>query len=260
MVWRSFELDPTAPVRSDLTMSEVLQRKYRMTEEQAEEANARMTALAAGVGLEYHLDRVQRSNTLDAHRLVHLAATHDLADATEERLMSAYFTEGANIGDRSTLVGLAAEVGLDTDEVERMLAGDDFTAEVRSDEARAAALGAGGVPFFVIDDRYGVSGAQPADALLDVLEQAWAAEREAARSDDRSAAEHPVGLRGRKGQHQAAVGHHGPAELLPVGVLAAGQPVHVDQLVDHRIVDLAGHRGQRGGAVEHHIGEEVARG
>jgi len=180
VVWRSFELDPTAPVRSELTMSEVLQRKYRMTEDQAEEANARMTVLAAGVGLEYHLDRVQRSNTLDAHRLVHLAATHDLADATEERLMSAYFTEGANIGDRSTLVGLAAEVGLDTDEVERMLAGDDFTAEVRSDEARAAALGAGGVPFFVIDDRYGVSGAQPADALLDVLEQAWAAEREGA--------------------------------------------------------------------------------
>ena len=94
--------------------------------------------------------------------------------------MSAYFTEGAAIGDRSTLEGLAVEVGLDADEVERMLAGDDFTADVRSDEARAAALGAGGVPFFVIDERYGVSGAQPVDALLDVLEQAWAAEREGA--------------------------------------------------------------------------------
>jgi predicted DsbA family dithiol-disulfide isomerase len=180
VVWRSFELDPTAPTRSDQTMSEVLQRKYGMTEDQAEEANAKMTALAAGVGLEYHLDRVQRSNTLDAHRLLHLAAAHGLADATEERLLSAYFTEGAAIGDRATLARLAVEVGLDGEEVERMLDGDEFTAEVRSDEARAAALGAGGVPFFVIDERYGVSGAQPADALLDVLEQAWAAEHEGA--------------------------------------------------------------------------------
>jgi predicted DsbA family dithiol-disulfide isomerase len=178
VVWRSFELDPGAPVQSELTMSEVLQRKYGMTEDQAEEANAKMTALAAGVGLEYHLDRVQRSNTLDAHRLIHLAATHGLADATKERLLSAYFTEGEAIGDRSTLVRLGTEVGLDAEEVERTLASDDFTAEVRSDEARATALGAGGVPFFVIDERYGVSGAQPADALLDVLDQAWAAERE----------------------------------------------------------------------------------
>jgi predicted DsbA family dithiol-disulfide isomerase len=133
VVWRSFELDPTAPTRSDQSMSEVLQRKYGMTEDQAEEANAKMTALAAGVGLEYHLDRVQRSNTLDAHRLLHLAATHGLADATEERLLSAYFTEGAAIGDRPTLVRLAVEVGLDGEEVERMLDGDEFTAEVRSD-------------------------------------------------------------------------------------------------------------------------------
>jgi predicted DsbA family dithiol-disulfide isomerase len=179
-VWRSFELDPAAPVRSDLSMAEVLQRKYGMTEDQAAEANTKMTALAAGVGLEYHLDRVQRSNTLDAHRLIHLAATHGLADATKERLLSAYFTEGEAIGDRPTLVGLAVEVGLDANEVERMLASDDFTAEVRNDEARATALGAGGVPFFVFDERYGVAGAQPADVLLDVLEQAWAAEPEAA--------------------------------------------------------------------------------
>jgi predicted DsbA family dithiol-disulfide isomerase len=175
VVWRSFELDPAAPVRSDLSMAEVLQRKYGMTEDQAAEANTKMTALAAGVGLEYHLDRVQRSNTLDAHRLIHLAATHGLADAAEERLFSAYFTEGAAIGDRSTLVGLGVEVGLDAEEVERMLDGDDFIADVRSDEARATALGAGGVPFFAIDERYGVAGAQPADALLDVLDQAWAA-------------------------------------------------------------------------------------
>jgi predicted DsbA family dithiol-disulfide isomerase len=171
--WRSYELDPRSSARVGLTMSEILQRKYGMTAEQAQQANERMTAVAAGVGLVYRLDAVQAGNTFDAHRLVHLATRRGLGDAMEERLFAAYFTEGRSISDRASLVGLAAEVGLDPDEVGPALGGDDSATAVREDEARASSLGITGVPFFVIDEAYGVSGAQPADVLLGALERAW---------------------------------------------------------------------------------------
>ena len=172
--WRSFELDPDSPARVGLSMDVILQRKYGMTEEQAQSANRRMTDLAAGVGLEYHLDSVQAGNTFDAHRLIHLAARHGLGDAMKERLLAAYFTEGRSVGDHQGLAELAEEVGLDPVEVKETLAGDAFAADVRHDEARAQSLGVSGVPFFVIDERYGISGAQPAEVLLGALDQAWA--------------------------------------------------------------------------------------
>lgn len=173
VVWRSFELDPEAPALAGIPMSQILQRKYGMTPGQAEAANVRMTQVAAEVGLDYHLDEVQRGNSFDAHRLIHLAARHGLGDAMKERLLAAYFTEGLPVGDRPTLAKLAGEVGLDPHEAETTLNGDDFSAEVREDEARAAALGVRGVPFFVIDEAYGLSGAQPPDVLLGALERAW---------------------------------------------------------------------------------------
>jgi predicted DsbA family dithiol-disulfide isomerase len=171
--WKSFELDPDSPARVGLSMDVILQRKYGMTEEQAQSANRRMTDLAAGVGLEYHLDVVQAGNTFDAHRLIHLAATHGLGDAMKERLFRAYFTEGRSVGDHQSLSELAEDVGLDPVEVKETLTGDAFATEVRHDEARAQSLGVSGVPFFVIDERYGVSGAQPAEVLLGALDQAW---------------------------------------------------------------------------------------
>jgi predicted DsbA family dithiol-disulfide isomerase len=171
--WRSFELNPASARRVGLSMSQILQRKYGMSEDQAEAANLRMTALAAGVGLEYHLDSVQAGNTFDAHRLIHLAATHGLGDAMKERLLAAYFSEGQPVGERSVLTKLAVDVGLDPTEVDSMLVGDDFATDVRDDESRAASMGVRGVPFFVIDEAIGVSGAQPADVLLEALEQGW---------------------------------------------------------------------------------------
>jgi predicted DsbA family dithiol-disulfide isomerase len=173
LVWRSFELDPNSPTLVGLPMSQILERKYGMTPGQAEAANERMTGLAAELGLEYHLDQVQAGNTFDAHRLIHLAARHGLGDAMKERLFAAYFTEGLAVGDRPTLAKLASEVGLDLHEVETALDSDEFSAEVRDDEARAAALGVRGVPFYVIDETYGISGAQPADVLLGAMERAW---------------------------------------------------------------------------------------
>jgi predicted DsbA family dithiol-disulfide isomerase len=171
--WRSFELDPNSPRSVGVPMSQILQRKYGMTEEQADQANRRMTDLAASLGLEYHLDRVQAGNTFDAHRLIHLAAEHGRGDTMKERLLAAYFNEGRSVGDLDTLAELAAEVGLDADEVGATLHSDRYAADVRGDEARASSLGASGVPFFVIDETYGVSGAQGAEVILQVMERAW---------------------------------------------------------------------------------------
>ena len=171
--WRSFELDPTSPRVVGMSMDRILEHKYGMSAEQARAANQQMTTMAAGVGLEYHLDQVQAGNTFDAHRLLHLAATHGRGDALKERLLAAYFTEGRSVGDHTVLAELAVEVGLDPTQVDETLAGEAFAADVRADEARATALGATGVPFFVIDETYGVAGAQGSDVLLGALERAW---------------------------------------------------------------------------------------
>ena len=122
--WRSFELDPTTPVRVELSMDEVLERKYGMSPDQAVAANRQMTELAATVGLEYHLDRVQIGNTFDAHRLIHLADAEGRGGAMKERLLAAYFTEGRSVSDHATLAELAQDVGLDPALVAEVLDGD----------------------------------------------------------------------------------------------------------------------------------------
>ena len=172
VVWRSFELDPNAPRNAGMPQEELLAKKYGMPIERARAMNARMTAEASKEGLVFHVDRVQVGNTFDAHRLVHLAAESGQAGAMKERLMRAYFTEGEAVGDPATLQRLAAEVGLDDASVRDVLGGDRFAADVRADESRAHALGVSGVPFFAIDERYGVSGAQTPDVLLEALRQA----------------------------------------------------------------------------------------
>ncbi|HMC96027.1 MAG TPA: DsbA family oxidoreductase, partial [Flavobacteriales bacterium] len=128
---------------------------------------------AATLGLRYEMDVTVIANSFDAHRLTQLAKTHGLGDAMEERLFKAYFTEGANIADVDTLLHLGTDIGLPEADVHAMLAGADFTDAVRSDEREAQQLGIPGVPFFVLDRRYAVSGAQAADHFLSALEQAW---------------------------------------------------------------------------------------
>jgi predicted DsbA family dithiol-disulfide isomerase len=174
VVWRAFELDPTAPrVRSPATpYAERLARKYGSTLAQASSMIERMTSVAAGEGLTFRFDLVRPGNTFDAHRLLHLARERGVQDAVKERLLRAYMTEGEAIGDPATLVRLAADAGLDAEEVRRLLEGDGFAAEVRADEEEARRLGIQGVPFFVFGDRHAVSGAQPADVLEQALAQA----------------------------------------------------------------------------------------
>ena len=174
VVWHSFELDPEAPVERVGGYEQHLAAKYGRTVEEAAQMTASMTATAATEGLDFRFDLARPGNTFDAHRLLHLARETGLQDALKERLLRATFTEGEPVGDHDTLVRLAAEVGLDATEVRTVLAGDRYADEVRGDEAQARAYGISGVPFFVVDGRYGVSGAQPADVLLQVLDRAWA--------------------------------------------------------------------------------------
>ena len=176
--WRSFELDPDAPSERTMPMRDLLARKYQMSPAQVDATQARITSVASEVGLEYHLDDLRSGNTLDAHRLIHLAASLDLAGAMKERLLRAYFTEGRLLSDHPTLIELAGEVGLNPELVQAMLASDAFVAEVRFDEAQAQSNGFSAVPTFVVDGRYALSGAQPPEMLLKMLKRA-ASEREA---------------------------------------------------------------------------------
>jgi predicted DsbA family dithiol-disulfide isomerase len=174
VVWRSFELDPAAPRTVDGSSTQRLADKYGVSLDQARAMERRVTEAAAGEGLDVRYDLARPGNTVDAHRVLHLAADRGVQSAVKERLLVAYFTEGEPVADRPTLARLAGEAGLDAGETARMLASDDYLAEVRADEAEARALGIQGVPFFVLDRRYGVSGAQPADVLLAALRRAWA--------------------------------------------------------------------------------------
>jgi predicted DsbA family dithiol-disulfide isomerase len=174
VVWRSFELDPSAPALRTGDAAERLAAKYGMSREQAAQRHAHMTQLAAADGLSFRLDVAKSGNTFDAHRLLHLAHEQGVQDDVKERLFRAYFTEAEPIGDRDTLVRLVAEAGIAEADARAVLDSDRFTDEVRADEQEARELGINGVPFFVIDNRYGVSGAQPAEILLQGLEQAWA--------------------------------------------------------------------------------------
>ncbi len=178
--WKSFELDPGARSEEDregADYTDRLARKYGTSRAGAQQMIDNMTAAAAAEGLDFHFERAVAANTFDAHQVIHLAASHGIQDQVKERLLLGYFTEGAAVGDRETLVRLAAEAGLDQAQVAEALEQQTFAAAVRADESEAHALGISGVPFFVIDRKYGVSGAQPAEQLVQVLERAWAESR-----------------------------------------------------------------------------------
>jgi predicted DsbA family dithiol-disulfide isomerase len=180
VVWRSFQLDPTTPRSTDpgggQDIATFLGERYGGGREAGLAMNQRVTDIAAGDGLEYQLDRAVRSNTVDAHRLLHLALEQggpDLQDRLKEQLMSAYFTQGLAIDDHPTLRRIAVTAGLDPADVDEVLGSDRFADEVRADVAQAQAFGANGVPFTVVDRRYGLSGAQPVELFEQALRRAW---------------------------------------------------------------------------------------
>src|SRR5262249_12099166 len=143
--------------------------------EDAAASHERLTGLAAADGLEYHLDRTRGGNTFDAHRLIQLGKAHGTQDAVTERLMRAYFTDTVAIDDHETLVQSATEAGLAAGEARAVLASGEYADAVREDEELARRIGINGVPFFVLGRRYGVSGAQESDVLLEALDKSWEA-------------------------------------------------------------------------------------
>ncbi len=175
LVWRSFELDVSAPPSGaeQGTYAQRLAIKYRCSVVEAKVMIDNMTATAAEEGLDFRFDLARPGNTFDAHRLLHLALEHGQQDELKERLDRATFTEGSPVSDHSALRALSTQVGLPEAEVDTVLTSNRYSDAVRTDEAQARAYGVSGVPFFVIDGRYGISGAQPADAVLQTLDKAW---------------------------------------------------------------------------------------
>lgn len=173
VVHRSYELDPGAPARRDLTMEQVLARKYGMAPEQARAGHARMVELGREDGVDFDFDRIQLGNTFDAHRLAQAARGQAGEEQLVQALFQAYFAEGRLLSDHDVLRELATGAGLDPGLVDRVLTGSLYTKEVRDDEAAALELGASGVPFFLIDGAWPIPGAQDVDTMVIILARAW---------------------------------------------------------------------------------------
>lgn len=167
--WHSFQLDPTIESGHGDNLYTYLSKRKGIPYEQAEQMNNQVTGLAATLGLTYNMEQAVVANSFDAHRLIQLAKKHQLGDAAEERLFKAYFTEGKDFSNPDTLVALGKEIGLEESVLKNLVGSQSFTTEVRRDIDEAETLGIRGVPFFVFDRKYGVSGAQASETFLEVL-------------------------------------------------------------------------------------------
>lgn len=174
VVWRSFQLDPTVPEGRTFPALPALAAKYGRPVDELRAMQGRIEQVAAEEGLAYSLADGISGNTVLAHELLHLAAERGVQGELKERLLHAHFEEGRPVFSADDLARLAVDVGLDEAEVREVLGDRRYRAAVQEDAATAQALGATGVPFFVVDRRYGAAGAQPADLLLQLLERAWA--------------------------------------------------------------------------------------
>ncbi|MDM5326313.1 DsbA family oxidoreductase [Neobacillus sp. CF12] len=169
VTYRCYELDPSMGRDIQENIYEGLAKKYGMSIEQAKANTQRVVQMAKEVGLDYHMDTLIQTNTFDAHRLTMYAKSQGLMKEMTERILQAYFTESKHIGDHETLTELAVEVGLKRDDVAKMLASDEMTDVVRADEQTAKQYGVTGVPFFLINKKYALTGAQPAETFVQAL-------------------------------------------------------------------------------------------
>jgi predicted DsbA family dithiol-disulfide isomerase len=169
--YHSFELAPDTPVDFDGSPKDYLAQRKGVSPAQVDEMLARVTGIAASVGLDYDYDHVHQTNTIKAHELIHYAKSQGRQLDMKERLLKAYFIDGRHVGRIEDLADLAAEIGLDRAEVVRVLTENTYLADVKADVAQAAEYGINGVPFFVFDEKYGVSGAQDPATFANVLAQ-----------------------------------------------------------------------------------------
>jgi predicted DsbA family dithiol-disulfide isomerase len=171
--WRSYQLDPTLPEHYDGTELDYLSTRKGLAPQQVAGMFEHVAAQAKGEGLDYDFDTIVVANSFTAHRLIHLAAAHGKQDAAKERLLSDHFEHGRDIGSQEYLTGLGRDLGIDAAKVAELFTTDKYSDDVRSDFEEARALGISGVPFFVIDRKFGLSGAQPAETFTAALNQAW---------------------------------------------------------------------------------------
>lgn len=178
VTYRSFELDPNAEKSPGQSKAELLASKYNVSLEQAEGMCENMRQQAENENLIFDFKNMKPTNSFDAHRLLQYAAKQDLMEKMTERLFYAYFTETKDISDHETLCKLAEEVGLNTTEVRSMLQSDEYAKEVRYDESLGSQMGIQGVPFYVFNEKYAVSGAQPVEMFQQALNKAWEENKE----------------------------------------------------------------------------------
>ncbi|MET3981303.1 putative DsbA family dithiol-disulfide isomerase [Mucilaginibacter sp. UYP25] len=171
--WKSFQLNPDMVTDPSVNISQYLADAKGWTLEYAQQMNNHVTEMAAEVGLTYNMDNAVVANSFNAHRFAHLAKKHNLGDAAEEALFKAYFTDGKNMDDVDTLAELGVSIGLAADDVKQTLATDAYADVVKHDIAEAQYLGIQGVPFFVMNNKYGVSGAQAVPVFTQTLEKAF---------------------------------------------------------------------------------------
>jgi predicted DsbA family dithiol-disulfide isomerase len=173
VIWQSFELDPNLKTNTTISAIDHLADIKGMSKSHAEEMQQHIANIAKEVGLDFNSKKMIVANSFNAHRLIQLAKTKGLGNEIEEALFEAYFVEGKNIDDKETLIKTGASIGLDESDVRELITSDAFTKEVRQDEMQAQSLGINGVPFFVLNNKYAVSGAQSTETFSDVLEQTW---------------------------------------------------------------------------------------
>lgn len=170
--WKSFQLNPTMKTDPKKNINQYLAEVKGWTLEQAKQMNMQVTQMAREVGLHYDFDKAVVANSFDAHRVAQLAKRRGKGDATEEALFKAYFTEGKNIADPEVLVQLGLQIGLEAEEIRTVLESDQFATEVQADMQQAQQIGVRGVPFYLMNGKFAVSGAQPAEVFLSALTKA----------------------------------------------------------------------------------------
>lgn len=171
VTFRSFQLDPSAPKETDKSIYELLASKYGQTVEWAKQANENVKSMGAKAGLSLDIDAIKPTNTFDAHRLIHLAKEEGKQKEAKDAFLSAYFEKGLNVSDTEVLKAVMEDLGINKDEVEKVLNSDQYASAVRDDVALSQKYGIQGVPFFLINQKYGVSGAQPVESFVDALSQ-----------------------------------------------------------------------------------------
>ena len=173
VVWKSFQLDPGLETRPEINTVDYFVQAKGVSHEQAEQMLGGATQMAKEVGLNFNLKESVVANSFRAHRLIQMAKSKGLGDEIEEALFKAHFEDTRNIDDKNVLIEVGASIGMDAEEVKEMLESNAFEYEVKQDEMEARNIGVRGVPFFVFDNKYAVSGAQAEEAFLETLEKSW---------------------------------------------------------------------------------------